>query len=53
MHLFSKYRLQALIFKIPASAKLGVKYRPGRWNTGRLATLLGPRSTLQEMNGDA
>jgi len=32
--LFSKYRLQAPIFKIPASyrvfAKLAVKYRPGR-----------------------
>jgi len=27
-YLFSKYRLQALIFKIPASAKLVVKYRP-------------------------
>jgi len=25
---------------LPASAKLAVKYRPGRWNTGRLATLL-------------
>jgi len=24
----------------PASAKLTVKYRPGRWNTGHLATLL-------------
>jgi len=24
----------------PASAKLAVKYRPGRWNTGHLATLL-------------
>ena len=30
IHLFSKYRLQAQIFKIPASAKLAVKYRPGR-----------------------
>jgi len=37
--LFSKYRLQALIFKIPAFAKLAVKYRPGRWNTSHLATL--------------
>jgi len=23
---------------LPASAKLAVKYRPGRWNTGHLAT---------------
>jgi len=38
-YLFSKYRLQALIIKIPASAKLAVKYRPGRWNTSHLATL--------------
>jgi len=33
MHLFSKYWLQAQIFKIPAlpaSAKLAVKYWPGR-----------------------
>jgi len=43
----------AVIFKIPASgtdfqntgflpvsAKLAVKYRPGRWNTGHLATLI-------------
>jgi len=27
-YLFSKYRLQALIFKIPASAQLAVKYQP-------------------------
>jgi len=27
-YLCSQYRLQALIFKIPASAKLEVKYRP-------------------------
>jgi len=39
-YLFSKYRLQALIFKIPASAKLEVKHRPGRWNIGHLATLV-------------
>jgi len=35
-YLFSKYRLQALIFKIPASAKLAVKYRPSgnpMWDT--------------------
>jgi len=38
-YLFSKYRLQALIFKISASAKLAVKYRTGRANTGHLATL--------------
>jgi len=43
-NLFSKYRLQALIFKIPAFnspayANLAVKYRPGRWNTGHLVTL--------------
>jgi len=25
----------------PAFAKLAVKYRPGRWNTGHLATLRG------------
>jgi len=24
---------------LPTSAKLAVKYRPGRWNTGHLATL--------------
>ena len=38
-YLFSKYQLQALIFKIPVSAKLAIKYRPGPWNTGHLATL--------------
>ena len=35
--------LQCIYFQntdfLPASAKLAVKYRPGRWNTGRLATL--------------
>ena len=31
---FSKCRL------LPAFAKLAVKYQPGRWNTGHLATLL-------------
>jgi len=36
---FSQYRLQLLVFKIPASAKLTVKYRQGRWNTGHLTTL--------------
>jgi len=25
---------------LPASPKTAVKYRPGRWNTGHLATLL-------------
>ena len=35
----SKYRLWALIIKIRASAKLAVKYRLDRWNTGHLATL--------------
>jgi len=25
---------------LPASAKLAVKYCPGRWNTGHLATLV-------------
>jgi len=42
IYLFSKYPLQALIFKMPvfpASAKLAVKYRPVRRNTGHLATL--------------
>jgi len=34
--LFSQYRLQTLIFKIPAFAKLAVKYRQCRWNTGHL-----------------
>jgi len=38
-YLFSQYRLLTLIFKIPASAKLTVKYRQGRWNTGHLTTL--------------
>jgi len=38
-YMFSKYRLQALILKIPASANLVVKYRPGRCNTGHLTTL--------------
>jgi len=27
---------------LQASAKLTVKYRPGRWNTGHLATLMAP-----------
>jgi len=40
-YLFSKYRLRVLIIKIPASAKLAVRYRPGRWSTGHLATLTG------------
>jgi len=34
------YWLQALVLKIPASAKCAVKYRPCRWNAGYLATLL-------------
>jgi len=38
-YLLSKYRLRALIFKIPASAKLAVKYRPSWWNAEHLATL--------------
>ena len=38
-YLFSQYRLQTLIFKIPASAKLAVKYRQGRFNTGHTTTL--------------
>jgi len=37
--LFSEYRLQTLIFKIPASAKLAVKHRQGQCNTGHLTTL--------------
>jgi len=36
---FPKYRLQALIFKILAFAKLTLKYRPRRSNTSHLATL--------------
>jgi len=35
-YLFSQDWLQTLIFKIPASAKLAVKYRQGWWNTGHL-----------------
>jgi len=38
-YLFSQFWLQTLTFKIPASAKVAVKYRPGRWNTGHLTTL--------------
>jgi len=38
-YLFSQHRLQTLIFKIPASAKLAVKYRQGRFNTGHPTTL--------------
>jgi len=41
-YLLAKYWLQSLIFKItvlPAFAKLAVKYWPGRWDTGHLATL--------------
>ena len=49
-YLFSKHRLWALIFKIPASAKLAAKYQPGRWNTGHLATLLTHRRS-QEGHG--
>jgi len=30
---------------LPASAKLSVKYRPGRWNTGHLAILLPAESS--------
>jgi len=37
--LFSQYRLQTPIVEIPAVAKLAVKYRQGRWNTGHLTTL--------------
>jgi len=53
MHLFSKYWLQAQVFKIPASgtgfqntgflpasAKLAVKYQPGQCNTSHQATLI-------------
>jgi len=29
---------------LPASAKLAVKYRPGRWNTGHLATLMAQQA---------
>jgi len=36
---FPKHRFQALIFKIPAFAKLAAKYRPGRSDRGHLATL--------------
>jgi len=35
-YLFSQYRLQTLIFKIQTFAKLAVKYRQGRWNSGHL-----------------
>jgi len=35
---FSQYRLQTLILKIPASAKLAVKYRQSRCNTGHQTT---------------
>jgi len=44
MHLFSKYRRQGsgTYFQntgfLTASAKLAVKYWPGWWNTGHLAT---------------
>jgi len=46
-YLFSKYRLWALIFKIPASAKSAVKYRSGWWNTGHLATLIKARNVIR------
>jgi len=46
--LFSKCRLQALVFKIPPSAKLAVNNRPGWWNTGHLATLDGTTGEEQE-----
>jgi len=36
-YLFSKFQLQALIFKIPASAKLAVKYQPSSNPILRLA----------------
>jgi len=31
---------------LPAPAKLAVKYRPGRWNTGHVATLLTSQELL-------
>jgi len=31
-----KVLASALIIKIPASTKLAVQYRPGRWSTSRL-----------------
>jgi len=46
-NLFSKYRLQALIFKIPASAKLSVKYRPNGNLTVAVLLLLVAQLTLQ------
>jgi len=46
-NLFSKYRLQALIFKIPASAKLAVKYRPRGNLTVAVLLLLVAQLTLQ------
>jgi len=43
-YLFSKIPASGTDFQntgiLPATAKLAVKYRPGRWNTGHLATLL-------------
>jgi len=35
---------------LPASAKLAVKYRPDRWNTGHLTTLCGGRRKVPTMS---
>jgi len=45
-YLFSTYWLQAVIFKIPASAKSAVKDRPGQWNADHPATLVVSRAWL-------
>jgi len=49
-YLFSKKTASGTDFQntgfLPASAKLAVKYRPGRWNTGHLATHLPNVSAL-------
>jgi len=39
---------------LPAFTKLAVKYRPGRWNTGRLASLvIGEYFISHENSGHA
>jgi len=37
---------------LPAFAKLAVKYRPGQWNTGHLATLLPDRDPTGFCNSE-